>query len=113
MGLTWVPLMLAIAAPSGRLPTWLVQGLPEPILPTAGLANSLVTVAQLLFMFRGRWLKYRAATERLRENCMRFRAGLRPVNRDDAENAFGKALDELEKEQGGGSAAAEARPGGW
>jgi hypothetical protein len=100
MGLTWVPLMLAIVALSGWLPTWSVRALPEVILPAAGLANSLVTIAQLIFMFRGRWLKFRAATERLRENCMRFRARLRPFGRDDAEKSFNVALDELEQEVG-------------
>ena len=100
MGLTWVPLMLAIAAMSQWIPTWSVRALQEVILPAAGLANSLVTVAQLVFMFRGRWLKYRAATERLRENCMRYRARLRPFNHDDAEKSFHIALDELEQEVG-------------
>ena len=100
MGLTWVPLMLAIAALAQWLSTWSVHALQEVILPAAGLVNSLVTVAQLIFMFRGRWLKYRAATERLRENCMRFRARLRPFNHDDAEKSFQTALDELEQEVG-------------
>jgi hypothetical protein len=107
MGLTWVPLLLAIAALSGWLPSGFSCTLSEVILPGAGLANSLVTVAQLIFMFRGRWLKYRAATERLRENCMRFRARLRPFGRDNAEESFRVALVELEKELG------ERRPLRW
>ncbi len=100
MGLTWVPLMMAIAALSGWLPTWLVRQLPETILPAAGLANSVVTIAQLIFSFRGRWLKYRAATERLRDNCMRFRAHLRLFRIDETGTRFRIALEELEKALG-------------
>lgn len=64
------------------------------------LVTLLFTVAQLFLMFRGRWLKYRAATERLRENCMRFCTHLRPFNHNDAEQKFRIALDELDTELG-------------
>ena len=107
MALTWVPLMLALAGLAGWLPTWFVDALRVVILPAAGLGNSLVTVAQLVSMFRGRWLKYRAATERLRENCMRFLPRLRPFTDDHAEKSFGIALDEMESELG------EAKPFRW
>ena len=108
MGLTWVPLMLAIAGLAGWLPTtWHNHILPMIILPTTGFANALATITQLLFTYRGRWLKYRAATEHLRENCMRFRARLRPFHHDDAEKSFRIALDELETEMG------ERKPFRW
>jgi hypothetical protein len=96
MGLTWVPLLLAIAALSGWLPSWLDHLLLSVVLPTAGFLNAAVTVAQLILLFRGRWLRYRAATERLGENGMRFRVRLSPFARADAEAEFGKALGELE-----------------
>ncbi len=107
MGFTWVPLMLAIAGLAGWFSTWFVDALRVVILPAAGFGNALVTVAQVIFMFRGRWLKYRAATERLRENCMRFRARLRPFNHEDSEKHFQIALDELEMELG------ERKPFRW
>jgi hypothetical protein len=98
MGLTWVPLLLAIAALAGWLPEGFDRLLVVAILPGAGLANAAVTVAQMVLLFRSRWLKYRAATERLRENCMRFRARLDVFGSDDASRHFDTALDELEKE---------------
>jgi hypothetical protein len=100
MGFTWVPLLLAIPALSGWLPHEFDRVLARFILPGAGLANAAVTVAQLVFMFRGRWLKYRAATERLRENCMRFRARLSLFDAADAADRFRTALDEIEQEIG-------------
>lgn len=100
MLLTWIPLLLAIPAlPRG---VWLSERfyhlLVDAILPCAGFANALLTIAQLMFLFRSRWLKYRAATERLRENCMRFRACLNVFCGDNAAHHFKTALDELEKE---------------
>jgi hypothetical protein len=98
MGLTWVPLLLAIAA----LAEWLSAGFAHVLLvgvmPAAGLANAGVTVAQLVFLFRGRWLKYRAATERLRENCTCFRAGVKAFAGADADMRFHLALLELENQ---------------
>jgi hypothetical protein len=98
MGLTWVPLLLAIAALAGWLPEGFDRVLLVAILPGAGLANAVVTIGQIVSLLRSRWLKYRAATERLRENCMRFRARLDVFGGDDAARHFGTALDELEKE---------------
>jgi hypothetical protein len=100
MLLTWVPLLLAIPAlPRG---VWLSEQfyrlLVNTIMPCAGLTNALLTIVQLVFLFRSRWLKYRAATERLRENCMRFRARLHVFSDQDAAKHFQTALDELEKE---------------
>lgn len=100
MLLTWVPLLLAIA----QLAKWLPEGfynlLVSAILPGAGFANAAVTIAQLVFLLRNRWLKYRAATERLRENCMRFRVRLNVFCGEDAAHHFRAALDELEQEVG-------------
>ncbi len=98
MVLTWVPLLLAIAAMSGWLPSGIDPLLLTVVLPWAGFTNSVVTAAQFVFAFRGRWLKYRAAAERLRENCMRFRVRLTPFADADAEERFRTALDELETE---------------
>ncbi len=96
--LTWVPLLLAIATLADWLPEGFDRWLRVAILPTAGVANAAVTVAQMVLLFRSRWLKHRAATERLRENCMRFRSRLNAFERDDAVEHFRTALDELEKE---------------
>jgi hypothetical protein len=98
MLLTWVPLLLAIAALAYGLPEGSYHRLVVVILRSAGFANAVVTIAQMVSLFRNRWLKYRAATERLRENCMRFRARLNNFCGDDAAQTFRAALDELEEE---------------
>jgi hypothetical protein len=99
MLLTWVPPLMAIPAlPRGA---WLSEGyyhlLVAVILPYAGLANALLAAGQVVLLFRSRWLKYRAATERLRERCMCFRACLAPFSREDAAQHFENALEELAK----------------
>lgn len=98
MLLTWVPLLLAIAALARGLPEGFYRSLVIAILRIAGFANAMVTIAQLVSVFRNRWLRYRAATERLRENCMRFRARLNLFCGEDAAHRFRAALNELEKE---------------
>jgi len=98
MLLTWVPLLLAIAQLAERLPEAFKGVLVKAILPGAGFAYALLTIAQLAFLFHSRWLKYRAATERLRENCMCFRARLNMFCGEDAAHHFRTALDEMEME---------------
>jgi hypothetical protein len=98
MLLTWVPLLLAISALAYGSPDAPYHARVVAILRGAGFANAVVTIAQMVSLFRNRWLKYRAATERLRENCMRFRARLNKFCGDDAAQTFSTALDELEEE---------------
>lgn len=100
MLLAWVPVLLAIAAlafgaPAGRFRSFMVA-----VLPWLAWINAVVALVQMLDVFRKSWLKYRAATERLRENCMLFRARLDKFCSEDAAKVFRAALDEMEEEIG-------------
>jgi hypothetical protein len=93
--LTWVPLLLAIAALAG----WLPRGVLESyIMPAASSLVFFLTITQLRLVFRNSWLKHRAATERLRQNCMLFRTRLNKFCGDDAAQTFSAALEELKVE---------------
>ena len=101
--LTWLTLILAIAGLANLLPETWVPAVLLAVIPGAGAGVSFLTLLQTAIGLQGRWLKYRAAAERLREGAMRYRACLPPYDRPDAAAKFRAFLDEAE---------AAARPGG-
>lgn len=58
------------------------------LIPCFGGVVTTAIAVQTFFGLQGRWLRYRAAAERLREACMLYKAGLPPFDTDDAKKKF-------------------------
>jgi|GEM_PF-3725507 len=111
---TWGPLLLAILGLSGRLTADWNAVLLHNVIPILGTVNFAVNTIQVVTSPRGRWLEYRAATERLREQAMLFRTGLPPYDTPDAERRFNELLNQLTDRLGADDPSHPARPGrGW
>ncbi len=54
-----------------------------------------LTVTQTTAGLQGRWLSFRAAAEKLRRNCMLFRAGLPPFDGPDVDRTLAGIFDEV------------------
>ncbi len=108
---TWGPLLCAIVGLGGLLDSRWNQFLLHSVIPVLGTINFTVNVLQVVTSPRGRWLEYRAATEQLREQAMRFRAGLSPYDGPDADARFDHLLDGLTRRLGATTRTAHTRAG--
>lgn len=97
---TWGPLILAVIGLGHLLDEWWNHFLLHRVIPLLGSVNFTVTMLQVVASPRGRWLEYRAATEQLREQAMRFRTGLAPYDGPDADSRFDRLLDGLTRRLG-------------
>jgi SMODS and SLOG-associating 2TM effector domain 1 len=103
-GLTFLNLVLAALSEHFDKEAWFRGGF-ETALFNKTLANVLfslfglaiigLTVFQTRAGLQSRWLSYRGAAERLRRNCMLFRAGLPPFDGDQPVAMFRKVLEEI------------------
>jgi hypothetical protein len=89
--LTWITLLLAIAGLRGLLGDSAFFVL-HWVIPTAGVCVTGLTIAQTFMGLQGKWLKYRAVAERMRDACMRYRARLAPFHEDNADTEFDRYL---------------------
>lgn len=91
----WGPLVLAVVGLGAGLPAAWRDAVLHGAIPALGAVGTAVTAAQVLAAPRGRWLEYRAATEHLRAESVRFRAAVPPYHGPDAAALFAAQLDDL------------------
>jgi hypothetical protein len=93
--LTWLTLLLAIAGLAFPEQEWFRRVVLQWLIPAAGSAVTVLTVLQTTLGLRGRWLRYRAAAERLRRACMLYRAGVPPFAGAGAADELARHIEEV------------------
>jgi hypothetical protein len=92
---TWATLLVAIIGlvlpDEPDVSAFLLYGL----IPFFGILVTLATVVHTVLGAQGRWLRYRAGAERLREACMLFKAGLPPFDSDKADWEFQEKIHDI------------------